>query len=479
MPAKQEPELTERQIKRLMRKAHEIVDRNFDPQAHLPLAVYDFLQPIVNSTCQGFYSCTLMMLGGMPALTNGAQVQIWGQKPTPLVAAVFQIGEPQAGKSRLFAVLEEMFDTCDDVIAEHVQELLDQKRGPAPGAGSQNGAAEPEHPVTVKSITLQSFTMPEFFARCSSTYPYVVFEDGDLRAGLGISLTPWGGRAFNIDESYELWANLDLIGKSRGEKDGAPSPHASTMNTLISSGKTRRATRSSTNFGGSRAMPVSISIVGNGHPGKFIAIDRGMVGNHTAATKERFLIALDHAVARHAALPIDTVLPEGVAAWTWLPLTPQQAEVFRWQHLFDDPDEAQNLELQEDDVEKDDDTTQFVGPCGGYVVAFPDGNESRVRYAVTLRGLRTEFRISSRWKLGDPTEHIRGGARAVAEHFKNGSECRAALRGGSKEDHARQSGVPEHQSAAEHRRWKCCCAPCKRRRAARRAGRSYGCIGFC
>ena len=112
----------------------------------------------MNSTCQGFYSCTLQMLGAQLAAMNGACVQIWSQKPTPLVAAVFHIGDPQAGTSRLFAVLEEWFDSVDDVVAEHVGELL-EAAAPLPAAG-EVAANEPGTPVTVKSITLQSFTMP-------------------------------------------------------------------------------------------------------------------------------------------------------------------------------------------------------------------------------------------------------------------------------------------------------------------------------
>eukprot|EP00973_Karenia_brevis_P060412 8405903-Karenia_brevis.AAC.1 len=66
----------------------------------------------------------MMTLGAIPALTNGAGVPIWNQKISPLMALVFQIGNPQAGKSRLFAILEEMFDTCDDVVSEKVESGL-------------------------------------------------------------------------------------------------------------------------------------------------------------------------------------------------------------------------------------------------------------------------------------------------------------------------------------------------------------------
>ena len=72
---KQATELTDQQVKNFMQKAQDIVDRNFDPATHLPPAVYKFLQPIANSTCQGYYSCACMLLGAMPALSNGASVQ--------------------------------------------------------------------------------------------------------------------------------------------------------------------------------------------------------------------------------------------------------------------------------------------------------------------------------------------------------------------------------------------------------------------
>ena len=223
------------------------------------------------------------------------------------------------------------------------------------------------------------------------------------------------GRAFNLDEAYEFWGHLDLTGKPRGDKDGAPSVHAS-------SGKTRRATRSSTNFGESRGKPVSISINGNGHPEKFIPMDRGMTGSHTACTKERFLFfCLDHSTARHAALPAEMQLPEGDPAWTWLLLLPQHAEVFGWEAFFDDPNAAEASQLETADSQGNVGEyglpIESVGPAGGYKLFFPDGNETRLRYLRTPHGLRTEFCISSRWRLPDPTDHIRDGARTVTKHF--------------------------------------------------------------
>ena len=56
-------------------------------------------------------------------------------------------------------------------------------------------------------------------------------------------------------------------------------------------------------------------------------------------------------------------------------------------------------------------------------VQLPDRIVSRIRYRIVLGaageadGLQTEWRISSRWALPDPTEHIRKGASRVVDFF--------------------------------------------------------------
>ena len=78
----------------------------------------------------------------------------------------------------------------------------------------------------------------------------------------------WGGRAFNLDEAYEFWDGLGLLASGRGEgdKERAPTVHASTLHTLIGGGKTRRATRTSTSFGESGRKRVSVSLFGERAP---------------------------------------------------------------------------------------------------------------------------------------------------------------------------------------------------------------------
>ena len=124
------------------------------PEEHLPKKVYEWLRPTVIITCQG--TIQQVVLGSMAALTNGAAAQIRNQKPSPLMAAVFQSGEAHKGKSRLVQVLEENFEACDDVVAERVQALLAAASEDA--SISQVTPQTAPQPVVVKSITLQSFT---------------------------------------------------------------------------------------------------------------------------------------------------------------------------------------------------------------------------------------------------------------------------------------------------------------------------------
>ena len=104
-------------------------------------------------------------------------------------------------------------------------------------------------------------------------------------------------------------------------------------------------------------------------------MERGVIGTHTAAAKERFLLCLDNAVPRHAELPADYPLPSGQSRWTWLPLTAQQAGHFGWSALLDSPEAAAKMDAarvsHDGDVEplvSPPTSDGFVGPSEGYHV---------------------------------------------------------------------------------------------------------------
>ena len=79
---------------------------------------------------------------------------------------------------------------------------------------------------------------------------------------------------------------------------------------------------------------------------------------------------MDVSAARHDKVPKDLLETNGdVPAWTWLPLTPLQATIFRWTSLLNNPKHFEGVEKPEDDSEDE-----------GYPAVLPDGVRSRVRY---------------------------------------------------------------------------------------------------
>jgi len=452
MPAHSDDGLTEKSIDVLFRAALEVVADNFNAAEHLPKPVYDFLLPVATSSCQGLYATAMLFLGSMPALANGASVRLWTQKPSPLALMVLHMAPAQRGKSRLYQAVELLFEAADDVV-EDLAKVEAHKVGQSLAVEGVAGQPPADVPVQTKSICLQSFTMTEFFYRCSAEFPQVELHQGATKKEKAAKRL-WFGQAFNLDEAYEFLENLSLLGsRSEKAKDSSVNAHASTLNTLLARGKTKRATRTSTSFEASRTQHVSLSVLGNGHPTKLVRMERNLEGQHTAATKERFLLCVDASVPRHESLSPDMLAADtSLQALTWLPLTPLQAAIFGWSGLLNNP---AHFEAQDSGEEE------------GFPAELPDGVQSRVRYiypdqpsgfsaaqscawpnsisspslllacaawpacwpseatltfiAFLLSGctvpVRTEWRISGRWRAQDPTAHIQAGARRVCDYF--------------------------------------------------------------
>ena len=222
------------------------------------------------------------------------------------------------------------------------------------------------------------------------------------------------GRACNLDEAYEFFGDLGMLSIARSDKDkGSPSTNASNLNTLIAFGKTRRATRSSTNFGAARGKTVFVSVLGNAHPNKFIPMERGLLGNHTACTKERFRVCLVAAAPRHAALSRDSTVKAGTSPWTWLPLTPQQAHAFGWEKFFNQPNKAREDRLPEDQAriegEADAHGAAFDGPVGNTSSSFPMA--SRPGCGIGARaplpcGPNFAFQLAGTWTIRQATTKL-------------------------------------------------------------------------
>ena len=91
MPKTSDDELSERQVAGLMDRAQSAVDDGWNPQEHLPASMFQFLEPLTIATGQGFFTTLIQILGALPALCNGATIQLWPGRPTPLMVVVLQV----------------------------------------------------------------------------------------------------------------------------------------------------------------------------------------------------------------------------------------------------------------------------------------------------------------------------------------------------------------------------------------------------
>ena len=303
MPVTQSKELTNREVHDVSDRCLEIVASNFAAAEHLPQELQSLLQPIEVATCQGAFPVLVMTVGSFAGLTNGAQVQMWSAAPTPISVGALYVGDAQQGKSRLSTLASGTITAADEIVASLAQSLLDNADAP-------DGDRKPSR-VTVRFIGMMDFTPLELFVRCSGDWPQVK-EAPDLDLP-GLENRLWYSMLVNLDESYSFLQSMGMISsdtsKARG-KDSNPSVHASTLNTLIGTGKTQRDTRTSGSYGGSKALPLNVAILGNLHWRMLIAMERGAIGNHVAATKERFLVCAGQACRRHSDLPADFKMPE-------------------------------------------------------------------------------------------------------------------------------------------------------------------------
>ena len=186
-------------------------------------------------------------------------------------------------------------------------------------------------------------------------------------------------------------------------------PHQSALNKLMQSGRSARATKSCGHYGEGDACSVSGGIVGNMHPGQYVAMEKGLSGSHVVACKERFLVATGRPVQPHQGLPADYVLPAGVDRWTWVPLNRRVASILNLGDGASGPEAASKV-------------WKTIGPVceQNYDVNLPDGVNSRVRFIRNESepsGFEAEWRISNR-AFAIPAEHdLSTSVRRCVEYF--------------------------------------------------------------
>ena len=309
---------------------------------------------------------------------------------SPLSAAVLDVGFPQQGKSRLTAYISSTVALADTYIAQLAQEKLSESR--------EDGQAYLPAALTVHSIGMQSVTMPEFFYWCSPDWPQT--EEAQMLHHRDIPSRACRSMILNMDEGYEFLGALSVNagGAAAGSKDTGPCAHASTLNTPLGTGKLQRSTRSSGSYGSSNSAIVNLDLLENLHPEMLIKIERGLVGNHVHATKERFLFSEGRACKRHDALPDGFRLPAGVNS-RWTRVWPRALAGTSMTSPHTPPQITSNhthckrttfTNIQESDN---------VGPAGGYIISSRDRVSLRIRYVQVDGHVKTEYRISARWQL--------------------------------------------------------------------------------
>ena len=121
------------------------------------------------------------------------------------------------------------------------------------------------------------------------------------------------------------------------------------------------------------------------HPEVAVPMDRGGLGNHTGATKERFLFYTARPVPPHSPVPPEYNLPEGHKPWSWAELDEDMAALAGMTELLHDPEAAEQAGFQsatEDEVAAaGDDGVSYKPNILGYEFDLPDGVPSRLRYS--------------------------------------------------------------------------------------------------
>lgn len=275
-------------------------------------------------------------LGMMPALSNGAKVNLWGSAD-PIAMVVFNINHSQTRKSRLCGLAESAASKVDQVVGQRLAQMFEAKMEVYQSMAVKRKKKEREEddnevfafPGT-HSLAFMGGTIEQAKAKVAGDCPTVKqyklvqklpgmspeaidrsFGHADLaeRAMLaqpGMLGRIWFGQPLIYDEAYGFLQDLSLLDKP-GEKRTSESnasgqtPLAGWFNRLLQCGKSDHETKSNGSHGGLGCPSVSTSIVGNFHPTQAIEMLRGERGDHGCQSKARLLFCTGTPVQPHEA----------------------------------------------------------------------------------------------------------------------------------------------------------------------------------
>ena len=334
--------------------AWDFVDRRFKPEGLFGAVGADVVRRGAARASVHEFGYSLCLQASLLGCVNGASIAAWPGKPSPLSLVVMVANPQQTRKSQTSNVMNEIGKAVDAVCRERASQL-----------GLSTG---------LELLLMTSFTEAAFFQRTSAGWAQHVSGE---RLHFSSMLA--------VDESYRLLRMLGLVGEhGKKEKDSSPCDGASQWNTLLQTGHSNLACKTGVSYQAHRA--VNVAAVGNLHLGPLMAMLRGEIGQHEAASLERILICSAQPVAPHAPLPDALQLPDNAERLVWVPLLRSMLQPLAL------PESCLTEETARESFEEDAD--------GAFIITLSDGTQTRLRFRPIATWAQISLNMSFRFLLG-------------------------------------------------------------------------------
>ena len=381
-----------------------IVDRHFDAKKILTPAGHALVQTYAIKAAHPEMPYAMHFLSMLCSLVNGVRSELFPSSESPFFHLFFNINYSQTRKSSITG----NGDAFGDQLDKHVSKTIKERFEHLANSGDDPSGTQSQASPKVMSAVIHSATPAEFFHRCAGDFDQV--ENVDKLGHDKLRGRHNFGVLVNLDEAYDFLQSFGLLSddSKAGAKGGrgGVNPNQSALNKLMQYGQASRATKSCGSFGAAGSPTVSCGIASNLHPSQYAPMERGELGSHHAATKERATIATGRPVQPHGPLPADYQLPPGFDRFKWVPLMPDIAAVLELTEGASSPDDAaRSWERANPDPsavggEVVGEAT-YLPDAHGFKVKLPDGVDSQVRFRLAPAtdkpsGFEAEWRISNR-----------------------------------------------------------------------------------
>ena len=294
-----------------MKAAWEVVERNFIPEQILGPTVADIIAKHAARASQHELPYAMSMIAGCIFMANGGGVNVFPNSPSPLMMAVLNTNYPQTRKSAITAAVASLGRAMDRRASKRART--------AKGSGAK-----------ANTSVLAKFTEAAFWERCAPDFQqvHVPLKSSEQDGAPGPSPGPESadedlartnhGTLLNLDEAYKMLRMLGMIADTGSKKDSLEvTDLASDLNRLFQTGVAAYTTKTAGSFGQDSGASVCLGVVGNAHPAITIPMERGDLGNHHVAVRERWVILTGPVIEPHAPLPVGLCVPVDFCQWAW------------------------------------------------------------------------------------------------------------------------------------------------------------------